>query len=252
MPMMVASKKLAPESGVRPKSPDTPKAMKPPTDKDVRKVNEDLRRLGPYPMVSAGPYAAEDYDALTRRRLDWTERRRQLLADKHAFSQRSDNDAIRLRGTVALAAGDSAGQEKARKNATRVRQSEVWRYKQLSGTQRQAEIEMEHVIRVLLGGPSLVAKYGAISGGRDPATLSAAMDKTWRDWRRDAAARGINVEAVVDCIGQPKTMAEIERERGFSAGQGIDNHRRGLDLWAQLRGWTSRSTCNNLLTTEGG
>ncbi len=236
MPMLVTPKKLALESGVRPKGPEAPKPKKK-IAKSLREVNEKLRRLGPYPMITTGPYDAEDYDALTRRRLDWTRQRRVLLALKTELSRRSDNEATRLRGTIPLAEGDSEGQKHARKNATRVRQSEAWRHKQLDGVQRQAEIELDQVIRAKLGGPALVAKYGRIGGGHNPYEISAAMSATWVSWIEHARIRGIDHDAVVDCIAQPLTLGDIEKGHGMVDGQGIVNHRRGLDLWAELRGW---------------
>lgn len=200
--------------------------------KSVQEVDRLLRRLGPYPIVT-GPYDAEGYDALARRRLDWMTQRKRLLALRHTLGQRTDNDAIQAKATEVLSVDD------VRKNASRVRKSEAWRHKQLDSMQQQAEVELEHVIRALLGGPSLTAKYGAMPGGRDPITLSAAMEQAWRDWREKAAARGVIVEAVVDCIAQPKTMADIERERGMASGDGIRNHCRGLAVWAEVRGWAT-------------
>lgn len=210
--------------------PTTKKPASKKEPKSVQEVDRLLRRLGPYPIVT-GLYDAEDYDALTRRRLDWMAQRKRLLELRHTLGQKTDNDAIQAKATEVLSVDD------VRKNASRVRKSEAWRHKQLDSMQQQAEVELEHVIRALLGGPSLTAKYGAMPGGRDPITLSAAMEQAWRDWRAKASARGIIVEAVVDCIAQPKTMADIERERGMASGNGIHNHRRGLDIWAEVRGW---------------
>jgi len=62
------------ESGVRPKSPTGDKPVEKAAPKRAPKsarVDDRLRKLGPYPVVT-GPHDADDYDALMRRRLDWT------------------------------------------------------------------------------------------------------------------------------------------------------------------------------------
>lgn len=232
---MTNPRQLAATSGTRPKGVTVrPSPKVRPSNRDPKTVKEcedRLRRLGTYPMVITGPYDAEDYDALTRRRLDWITERGKLLSQKHALGRKTDNDAIAAKGTTTLSDGDN------RKNATRVKQSEAWRHKQLDGVQRQAELELERVMRSMRGGPSLVANYGRVGGGNDPYAISAAMEQDYRTWRNSAARRGVLIEAVLTCIVELVTMAEIERAHGFAAGDGISNHRAGLNVWAETRGW---------------
>jgi hypothetical protein len=229
------------ELGSRTRAPaavkaDAPKvAPKKNVPKSLQEVNARLRKLGPYPMAT-GPYSAEDYDALTRRRLDWTRLHGELLEQKRLLSQRTDNDAITAKQTETLSSDD------VRKNATRVKQSEAWRHKQLDPTQQQAEVELESVIRASIGGPAVTARYGRIGGGGDPFTMTSKMAKDWKAWRDRASIRGVNVNAVVACIAEPLTMADVEKRYAIPAGKGIINHKHGLDVWSELRGWIKPPT----------
>ena len=245
---MTNARQVAQESGTRPKGPTVNRApkKKAPSNKDpktVKDAEDRLRRLGTYPMVVSGPYDADDYDALTRRRLDWTTERKRLLMLKHELGRKTDNEATSLRGTVTLTDEDN------RKNATRVKQSEAWRYKQLDGVQRQAELELERVMRATRGGPSLVANYGRVGGGNDPYAISAAMEQAYSAWRATAVSRGVLIEAVLTCIIEPVTMAEIERAHGIAAGDGIRNHCNGLNVWAEIRGWVKPKEENRHATS---
>jgi hypothetical protein len=246
MPLMVTPRKVATESGVRPKGPAGAKPAKkaPKGDpKSVKEATDRLRRLGPYPIVT-GPYDAEDYDNLTRRRLDWITQHKRLLAQKHDLGKKTDNDAIQAKHTVDLAGDDSAGQQQARKNATRVRQSHAWRYNQLDGTQRQAEIEMESAWRSRIAGfGPVTAKYGALGGRGEPFTAGADMEKAWIDWAVEAlreAADGkktVNISPFIDCLIEPKTLKDVERDHRLEPGDALANYQKGLHIWCRLRSW---------------
>lgn len=67
------------------------------------------------------------------------------------------------------------------------------------------------------------------------------MNDTYAKWRTTAAARGVKIEAVPDCIGEPVTMADVERRYRTPTGKGIENHRYGLDIWSELRGWIGKA-----------
>lgn len=232
MPIMV-------QAHPRPKSGDTePKAAAKKPRRPIGTIERHLKRLGDYPKVD-GPYAAEDYDALTRRRLDWMAQRSRLLAEL-TEARKSDTEAVKAANapTVEVAVDDPEAKKRARRNLTRVRQSEAWRHKQLTPMQRQAEIEMALAWKVQTQGTTAVSpKYGAVGGGRDGFAISAAMDATWRDWMAKAKGRAVNVGAFIDCLVEPKTLAGIERERKFKRGSVLPMYKTGLNLWCELRGW---------------
>jgi hypothetical protein len=238
MPMMVQAK-----SGVRPKSPTGDKPAKKPAPKrapkSVREVDDRLRRLGPYPLAE-GPYDDLDYDALTRRRLDWTAQRRYLLALRHELGKKTDNDAIQAKATVEVAVDDPESKRKARKNLTRVKQSEAWRYRQLTPMQRQAEGEMILTWRTMtVGLGTASAKYGSFAPGHGGGEheLSVALKAAWANWLKLAKSSHISFSVVLDCLVEPKTLTDIEKERRLDAGQALAIYQQGLDLWCTLRGW---------------
>ena len=247
MSLMVTPRKIVPESGVRPKGPASAKPAKKAQSKrdpkSVKEVTDRLCRLGPYPIVT-GPYDAEDYDNLTRRRLDWITQHKRLLAMKHELGKKTDNDAIQAKRLVAVGDDDSKGQQAARKNATRVMQSHAWRYNQLDGTQRQAEIEMEAAWRSRIAGfGPVTAKYGSLGGRGEPFTAGADMEKAWTDWTVEAlkenadGRKTVNLSAFVDCLIEPKTLKEVERDQRLAPGAALSNYQTGLQIWCRLRGW---------------
>ncbi len=126
---------------------------------------------GRYPVVD-GPYDAEDYDALTRRRLDWTAARSKLLAQKHEAARITDIDAIKAKNapTVEVAVDDPEARSALARTSPRVRQSEAWRYRQLSSMQRQAEIEMEGVEKQNHGHGSCGGTLRPAADGTDVCT----------------------------------------------------------------------------------
>ena len=140
--------------------------------------------------------------------------------------------------TVEIAVDDPEGTRKARRNLTRVRQSEAWRHNRLTGMQRDAEKEMEFAWRLRTAGlGAAVSKYGLQRGGSGRADLGSSADATWIEWSKLAHDRRILVAAVVDCIAEPRTLAEIERTHRMRRGQAFGNYVLALDLWCEVRGW---------------
>jgi hypothetical protein len=55
--------------------------------------------------------------------------------------------------------------------------------------------------------------------------VAANVGETWREWYREAGRRGID---------------QVERDRRLRRGHAFAIYARGLDLWAELRGWMRR------------
>jgi hypothetical protein len=109
--------------------------------------------------------------------------------------------------------------------------------------QRDAEREVEFAYRALTHGLGASRmKMGIEPRGHYDAQsdVSANVAETWRDWCREARRRRIAQPAFLEVLTEPKTLAQIERDRRLRRGQAFDNYSRGLDLWAELRGWTRR------------
>lgn len=145
--------------------------------------------------------------------------------------------------TVEIAVDDPEGARKARRNLTRVRQSEAWRHNRLTGMQRDAEKEMEFAWRQRTAGlGAAVQRYresATSRGSSNRVELGASVEETWCIWASlVVAGRGrIVLGAVVDCLSEPKTLAQIERDHRMRRGQAFDNYVAGLDLWCEIRGW---------------
>lgn len=153
--------------------------------------------------------------------------------------------------TVEIAVDDPEATRKARRNLTRCRQSEAWRHNRLSGMQREAEREMELAWRSRTVGLSAsVSRYGAPHGGRNRADLGTSADATWREWAAEAPRRRIMLAVVIECLTEPKTLGEIERDHRMRRGQAFDHYATGLDLWCELRGWTRAPATIGTLNAE--
>lgn len=140
--------------------------------------------------------------------------------------------------TVEIAVDDPEGTRKARRNLTRVRQSEAWRHNRLTGMQRDAEKEMEFAWRQRTAGlGAAVSQYGLLRGGSGRADLGSSIDTAWLEWTKLAHQRRILVAAVIDCLAEPRTLTEIERTYRMRRGQAFDNYVLALDLWCEVRGW---------------
>ncbi|HQS15013.1 hypothetical protein [Reyranella sp.] len=141
--------------------------------------------------------------------------------------------------TVEIAVDDPEATRKTRRNLTRVRQSEAWRHNRLTGMQRDAEKEMEFAWRQRTAGLGAASsRYGESRGASSRADLGSSIDASWREWVALAHQRRIMIDAVVDCLAEPKSLAQIERDRRMRRGQAFDNYVAGLDLWCEVRGWT--------------
>lgn len=141
--------------------------------------------------------------------------------------------------TVEIAVDDPEATRKTRRNLTRVRQSEAWRHNRLTGMQRDAEKEMEFAWRQRTPGLGAASsRYGeARGGGSNRTDLGASVDESWREWAAKAVARRIMVNAVIDCLAEPKSLAQVEHDHRMRRGQAFDNYVAGLDLWCEVRGW---------------
>ena len=200
------------------------KVKKPKMETDV---NAELDALGPVADYPAG-------------RIAWW-RDRVAIIDRHRKRSRvTDVERAQERHspTVEIAVDDPEATRKVRKNLTRVRQSEAWRHNQLSGLQREAEREIELAYRANGGPQAAVAKYGSVGGQGDGGIeLSAEIAAAWRDWNVETGRRRINKWVVIDCVSEPRTLAEIERSRRLAPGKALSHYTRGLSLWCELRGW---------------
>lgn len=140
--------------------------------------------------------------------------------------------------TVEIAVDDPEATRKTRRNLTRVRQSEAWRHNRLSGMQRDAEKEMEFAWRQRTAGLGAAAsRYGESRGASSRADLGASVDASWREWVALAHRRRLLVEAVVDVLTEPRSLAEVEHNRRMRKGEAFRNYAAGLDLWCEVRGW---------------
>jgi hypothetical protein len=138
--------------------------------------------------------------------------------------------------TVEIAVDDPEGTRKTRRNLTRCRQSEAWRHNKLDGMQRDAWTEMAKAYQIRTAGSRPArSSYGPRVGGAAPESI--ALEQTWREWCTAAVDRRIMVSAVVDCLIEPKTLAEIERDHRMRRGEAMDQFISALDLWSELRGW---------------
>lgn len=195
--------------------------------------------IGPCPTYS-GAHTVEAAAQVARQRVGWqlqvkalieTYRRRQRQSDVE-MQQESHSP------TVEIAVDDPDATRKVRRNLTRVRQSEAWRHNRLSGMQRDAEKEMEFAWRQRTTGLGAASsRYGETRGGSNRADLGAGVDETWCAWAALTKIRRVMLPAVVDCLAEPKTLAEIERDYRMRRGQAFDNYVSGLDLWCEVRGW---------------
>lgn len=205
------------------------KAKKPKPTKTEEDLNAELDGLGPVAQYPAG-------------RVQWW-RDRCAIIDRHRKRTRiSDVERAQERHspTVEIAVDDPESTRKVRRNLTRVRQSEAWRHNQLNGMQRDAEKEMEFAWRQRTAEvKQAVSKYGpqVMRSVDNRIDLGADADKTWRKWAKDAVGRDIKIEAIVDTLAEPKTLAQIERDHRMERGEAMSNYIKGLDLWCELRGW---------------
>jgi hypothetical protein len=205
------------------------KLRKPKSEIDL---NAALDALGPVAAYPAG-------------RIAWWRDRVAILDRHRRRSRMSDVEALQERNwpSVEISVDDPEATRKVRRNLTRVRQSEAWRHNRLTSMQRDAEREVEFAWRHRTAGlGAATSKYGILPGGGGARTdLGAEIDTVWREWHREAGRRGINQRVVIDVFSEPWTLAQIERDRRLRRGHAFAIYTRGLDLWAELRGWMRRS-----------
>lgn len=203
-----------------------------------------LARAGDYPLAS-GPYDA----TIGARRVAWHDRRTQITtthAKRSRLTGEPEDVQARHSPTVEIAIDDSDGKKRARRNMTRVKQSEAWRHNQLSGVQRQAESEMYSIYRErTVGLRSSSGSLGlGISGGRN-ADADAAdrsdRESAWLTWFAQARKKKVATSVVIACIDATATLRELDSSYGKRHGWALRHYRSGLDLWAILRGWLPRS-----------
>jgi len=175
-------------------------------------------------------------------RIAWWRDRCAMLDRHRRRSRMSDVEALQERNspTVSIAVDDPEATRRARRNLTRVRQSEAWRHNRLSGQQQTAERELEFAWRHRTHGlGAACSKYGTLpGGGGDRGDLGADIDTVWRSWHREAGRRRISQPAFIDLLTEPVTLGQVEKDRRLRRGQAFANYTAALDLWGELRGWT--------------
>lgn len=208
----------------------------------TRDLQQALAALGPRPTYD-NVFTVEQAADIARQCVAWDRKRSALYELHRRRSRLSDPGLLQEQHspTVEIAVDDPAGKRRARRNITRVRQSEAWRHNNLDTMQRQAEGEMHMAWTLRTVG--LAAHHLRLDrhvAGRLPVSDSKRaelLDETWRDWFAEAQLRGIKVAAIIMTLSEPRTLPEVERACELKRGQGIEVYRRGLDLWAELRGW---------------
>lgn len=208
-----------------------------------------LLKAGAYPMSIEIAGASPRYDsALGDRRVTWHDRRR-VITDRHVRISRQSGDALEVQErhspTIEIAVDDSEGRRRARRNLTRVRQSEAWRHNQLSTLQRQAEGEMRDAFEARIAGLKIAAmNFERVSLGvddRGPTGRAIDADARWRAWFSVARKKKIATSVVIDCLAALVTLADIEKAYRKGNGWALGHYQRGLDLWAVMRGWLPAS-----------
>jgi hypothetical protein len=202
---------------------------------------EALAAVGPEPGYD-DVHTVEDAASVARARVAWQEKRRAVAEAHRKRSRVTDVEAMQERHspTVEIAVDDGAG-KRTRANYTRVRQSEAWRHNQLSGMQRQAELEMMQAWKNRTAGTGLrtFAQWsGPIDGGhRDDRNDQGVLELTWLEFVREAKRRRVNRRVIISILTEPRTLGEIEQRHRLQKGRAYTIYVRGLDLWCVLRGW---------------
>jgi hypothetical protein len=109
--------------------------------------------------------------------------------------------------------------------------------------QQSAERELEFAWRALthgLGAAKMKMGFEPRGHCDSQNDVAANVGETWREWHREAGRRGIDQRAVIDLLTEPKTLAQVERDRRLRRGHAFAIYARGLDLWAEIRGWMRR------------
>lgn len=225
----MAKKNIATTSGVRKRgvASATPakkrhEIKKPKEERDLYRRLDDIRASDADPL--------EKYRQRKRATESWRKRTR-IHDVERAQAQHSP--------TIEISVDLPDETRRVRRNTTRVRQSEAWRHNQLTPMQQQAVSEMGLAWQARTAGLGTASsRYGEVRGATgESLTLGAELDITWREWWSEARKRKISVRVVVDCICEPLSLREIERNRKLENGAALAIYQRGLDLWCQIRGW---------------
>lgn len=211
--------------------------------------------LGPCPQIRNGMSIDEQREA-AKLRVRWQQQLVELIATHRRRSKMTDVEEQQETHspTVEISVDDPEATRKVRRNVTRVRQSEAWRHNRLSGMQRDAEKEMEFAWRQRTAGlGAAVSKYGLQRGASTRADLGSSVDQSWCEWAKLSVGRRIMIAAVIDCLAEPKTLAQVELDHGMRRGQAFENYAKALDLWCEVRGWIRgpRMDRGPTLATEG-
>lgn len=127
---------------------------------------------------------------------------------------------VRRRGEAALAAflADNPNHEKA---AARI----VAAYSLID---RGLGVQESAIARAMRGGTA--------GSAPEPARLDGLLADYFR-WSARCGLRGIDDQAIVDVLGRGYSLREVERARRRRNGWLAEEMRRGLDVYAELRGW---------------
>jgi hypothetical protein len=211
------------------------------TRRPPRDLIEALRAVGPIPSYTSA-FTVEQAAEVAKQRVEWEKRRAAIVETHRKRSRLSDPDLVQERHspTVEVAVDDPEAKKRARRNITRVRQSEAWRHNQLNPMQRQAETEMHTAWQLRTAGLSAaVMKLDRTIAGAAVGNIERAayLDETWREWCDAAHRRQISLAVVVMVLAEPRTLAEVERACHLRRGEAIEVYMQALDLWATVRGW---------------
>ena len=224
--------------GRKTRPPQTTTPKHPPRD-----LRLALGAAGPRPN-QADAHGVEAAAEIARQQVAWHRRRHQITESHRRRSQLSDPLMVQERHspTVEIAVDDPEGKRRARRNLTRVRQSEAWRHNQLSTMQREAEAEIALVWKLITAGigpassSAFRPRFGIVNA--QPLLLAAvSLERTWRAFVPELRRRRIRRDVVIEVLSEPRTLREIERALRLAHGRALTIYERALDCWCELRGW---------------
>jgi hypothetical protein len=215
---------------------------------------DQMRGLGPCPDYGPDVHTVEQAAAVARARVAWQGKREVIMAAHRKRSRVSDAEVLQERHspTVEISVDDPAGNQRARRNVTRIRKSESWRHNTLTAMQRQAESEMILAWQARTVGLAVSrSNLDGVRAGRvvtDPTDSSspqahrlAELDDAWRGLVIECRRERIPFAVVVAVLTEPRTLGEIDRQFRLRVGASMFEYVRALDAWSVLRGW-SKST----------
>jgi hypothetical protein len=68
-----------------------------------------------------------------------------------------------------------------------------------------------------------VSRYGAALGGSNRADVGSSVEASWCVFAGLVHVRRIVMDAVIDCLAKPLTLAEVERKHRMRRAQAFDN-----------------------------